>query len=128
MKVFLIIVGIIIFEKLLDLILEIINENHEKKKLQLDNQFLKSQLKMANEIIESNRRLMKKMLENGKSQYNPFSSAPKWAYGCEPKKEFGQDVVDAVHYAMKKSHPDNGGNAEDFMRFNKIYEELSRKG
>ena len=29
---------------------------------------------------------------------------------------------------MKKSHPDNGGNAEDFMRFQKVYEELTGKG
>lgn len=34
----------------------------------------------------------------------------------------------AVKYAMKKSHPDNGGNAEDFVRFKKCYEELTRKG
>ena len=37
------------------------------------------------------------------------------------------DTVQAVKYAMKKSHPDNGGNAEDFMRFQKVYEELTRK-
>lgn len=38
-----------------------------------------------------------------------------------------QDMVDAVRYAMKKSHPDNGGNAEDFVRFKKCYEELARR-
>ena len=37
-----------------------------------------------------------------------------------------KDVIDAVHYAMKKSHPDNGGKAEDFMRFKKVYEEVSK--
>lgn len=36
-------------------------------------------------------------------------------------------AIEAVKYAMKKSHPDNGGNAEDFMRFQKVYEELTRK-
>lgn len=36
-----------------------------------------------------------------------------------------QDTIDAVRYAMKKSHPDNGGNAEDFVRFKKCYEELT---
>ena len=25
-----------------------------------------------------------------------------------------QQIIDAIKYAMKKSHPDNGGNAEDF--------------
>lgn len=37
------------------------------------------------------------------------------------------DTIQAVKYAMKKSHPDNGGNAEDFMRFQKVYEELTRR-
>lgn len=39
--------------------------------------------------------------------------------------KLSQDIVDAVRYAMKKSHPDNGGNAEDFVRFKKCYEELA---
>lgn len=38
-----------------------------------------------------------------------------------------QNTIEAVKYAMKKSHPDNGGNAEDFIRFQKVYEELTRK-
>lgn len=38
-----------------------------------------------------------------------------------------EDTVDAVRYAMKHAHPDNGGNAEDFIRFQKCYEELTRK-
>lgn len=38
-----------------------------------------------------------------------------------------QDIIKAVKYAMKQSHPDNGGNAEDFIRFQKCYEELTRK-
>lgn len=37
-----------------------------------------------------------------------------------------KDVVDAVRYTMKHAHPDNGGNAEDFIRFQKCYEELTR--
>lgn len=37
------------------------------------------------------------------------------------------DTIQAVKYAMKHAHPDNGGNAEDFIRFQKCYEELTRK-
>lgn len=37
------------------------------------------------------------------------------------------DAIRAVKYAMKHAHPDNGGNAEDFIRFQKCYEELTRK-
>lgn len=35
-----------------------------------------------------------------------------------------QGTISAVRYAMKHAHPDNGGNAEDFVRFKKCYEEL----
>lgn len=38
-----------------------------------------------------------------------------------------RNTVEAVKYAMKHAHPDNGGNAEDFMKFQKCYEELTRK-
>lgn len=38
-----------------------------------------------------------------------------------------QGIILAVKYAMKKSHPDNGGNAEDFVRFKKCYEELVKR-
>ena len=47
-------------------------------------------------------------------------------YGNSTQK-IHQGTIEAVKYAMKKSHPDNGGNAEDFMRFQKVYEELMRK-
>lgn len=43
------------------------------------------------------------------------------------KKIVSQDEIDAVRYAMKHSHPDNGGNVEDFIKFKKCYEELIRK-
>lgn len=33
-------------------------------------------------------------------------------------------TLEAVKYAMNKSHPDNGGNQEDFIKFRKLYEEL----
>lgn len=36
-----------------------------------------------------------------------------------------QDTISAVRYAMKRAHPDNGGSADDFMRFKKCYEELT---
>lgn len=38
--------------------------------------------------------------------------------------QISRDTVDAVRYAMKHAHPDNGGSAEDFVRFRKCYEEL----
>ena len=37
------------------------------------------------------------------------------------------DTIQAVKYAMKHAHPDNGGSTEEFTRFQKCYEELTRK-
>lgn len=33
-----------------------------------------------------------------------------------------QVIKEAVRYAMLKSHPDNGGKQEDFIKFRKLYE------
>lgn len=41
--------------------------------------------------------------------------------------QISKDTVGAVRYAMKHAHPDNGGSAEDFVRFKKCYEELVGK-
>lgn len=43
------------------------------------------------------------------------------------KEETRSDVKDAVKYAMRKSHPDNGGSADDFRKFRKLYEEMEGK-
>lgn len=38
--------------------------------------------------------------------------------------EFTDDIKDAVKYAMKYAHPDNGGSSEDFQKFRKLYESM----
>ena len=39
-------------------------------------------------------------------------------------KPITPDIEEAVHYAMVKSHPDNGGKSEDFVKFRKLYERM----
>lgn len=49
-------------------------------------------------------------------------------YGNEREyRKAPKGTVEAVKYAMKHAHPDNGGDAEDFIRFKKCYEKLTRK-
>lgn len=48
-------------------------------------------------------------------------------HGTYSTLQIPKDTVEAVRYAMKHAHPDNGGNAEYFIRFQKCYEELTRK-
>lgn len=42
--------------------------------------------------------------------------------------DFNKDVEDAVKLAMKVSHPDNGGNPANFIRFQKLYISIKNKG
>jgi hypothetical protein len=37
------------------------------------------------------------------------------------------DIKEAVHYAMIKAHPDNGGKQEDFVKFRKLYERMNNE-
>lgn len=122
MKVFLIIVGILAVLEIISKALDIVTG---KKALEIKIEGLEAQLNTANGIIEHNNKVISEMARNA-NQYTPFTNQMQWGYGCEPKAKVSQEVIDAVRYAMKKSHPDNGGNAEDFMRFKKVYEEVSR--
>lgn len=33
-------------------------------------------------------------------------------------------IKEAIHYAVKASHPDNGGRPEDFIKFKKLYDSM----
>ena len=40
---------------------------------------------------------------------------------------FVPGVLDALKYARKRSHPDNGGSNQEFKKYNKIYEDFLKK-
>lgn len=48
------------------------------------------------------------------------------AYRNSNSHDYDSDVKDAIRYAMKKSHPDNGGTKEDFIKFNALYEKICK--
>lgn len=37
------------------------------------------------------------------------------------------DIKKAIKYARDKSHPDNGGRNEDFIKFQNLYKEINRE-
>lgn len=41
-------------------------------------------------------------------------------------KELDDDIKEAVKYARDKSHPDNGGLDEDFIKFHKLYKRICK--
>ena len=58
----------------------------------------------------------------------------KWKYCQEilkivktPPREIPKGTVQAVKEAMKRAHPDNGGNAEDFQMYRRAYNVLTGK-
>lgn len=58
----------------------------------------------------------------------------KWKYCQEtlkivktPPREIPKGTVQAVKEAMKRAHPDNGGNAEDFQMYRRAYNILTGK-
>lgn len=40
------------------------------------------------------------------------------------KYKESSEVKEAVKYAMKSAHPDNGGDAKDFMKFRELYNKI----
>lgn len=102
------IIIIIVIPKTLDIVFG-------KKKLESEISLLKCQLETATLIIRRNNEVIENMVRNA-ARYSPFSCADK---------SISKDEIDAVKYAMKHSHPDNGGDTEDFKRFRKVYEELT---
>ncbi len=39
-------------------------------------------------------------------------------------KQMSPEVKEAVKYAMKSAHPDNGGDVKDFMKFRELYNKI----
>lgn len=123
----------------------LINRASKYKRLKFDNMILKKQV----EEIRSNFGMYRSIsdCENGEAERLRSSNAELLMENMQLKSLIGayrnaygngyqgsylapqipKDTIDAVRYAMKHAHPDNGGNAEDFIRFQKCYEELTRK-
>ena len=55
-----------------------------------------------------------------RSQLSAYRNSNSYNYN------YDSDVKDAIKYAMKKSHPDNGGTKEDFIKFNALYEKICK--
>lgn len=98
-----IIVNVLYFEKL----------NKLKTQLQFkDNQI--NRLSKAFDTLYNQNKFLNLKLDMCKERY--YNNSP----------DFNDDLRDAVKYAMKYAHPDNGGKNEDFQKFRKLYESMKR--
>lgn len=123
----------------------LINHIIKHKELKFDNMILKKQVdeirnnfKMYRSISDCENAEVEKLrnrnaelfMEN--MQLKSLIGAYRNAYGngyqdAHSTPQIPKDTIEAVRYAVKRAHPDNGGNAEDFIRFQKCYEELTRR-
>lgn len=88
---------------------------HKLNTLKTQLQFRDNQLERcckAIDILDNQNRFLKLKLDMYKD----------WYYNNNP--DFNNDIQDAVKYAMKSAHPDNGGKSEDFQRFRRLYESM----
>lgn len=74
------------------------------------------------EILKFDIELLNGRVNSYKAQYdflkNTVNTIDKY------KVNNNHQILEAVKYAMKKSHPDNGGNAEDFKKFRDLYNSM----
>lgn len=105
----------------------------EKKLGETHAQEVQNRFDIYRNITDSEiKRLNQKILLDSQMYANfqmDFQSFQRFKNGCgnETKANLPPNTIQAVKYAMKHAHPDNGGNAEDFMKFQKCYEELTKK-
>ena len=45
-------------------------------------------------------------------------------YKTNNKPVTDKEMIDAVKFAMKAAHQDNGGKQEDFIKFNNLYNKI----
>ena len=62
-----------------------------------------------------------KTLRGDRVVFDPF----EYFRNSRPK-EIDDDIKEAVKYARDKSHPDNGGLDEDFIKFHELYQRICK--
>lgn len=104
----------------------------EKKLGEIHTQEVQNRFDIYRNITDSEiKRLNQKILLDSQMYANfqmDFQNFQRFKNGRENNGRISvpPNTIQAVKYAMKHAHPDNGGNVEDFMKFQKCYEELMR--
>lgn len=71
-----------------------------------------------NKLLKEENILLKLRLRNQSiASFTPYMQSSSYS-------STDKDVLDAVRYAVKKSHPDNGGNVDDFIKFNECLKKI----
>lgn len=80
-----------------------------------NNESLKKQIRI---LEQQNANLVQELFKKSTSMYG-------YGFNKMNNQNISQEIKDAVLYAMKKAHPDNGGREEDFIKFKACYDKLT---
>lgn len=84
----------------------------------------KNQLKYAEYEISTLRRENHKLQIRVSVLRDDITALRKENVAHVQKYKESPEVKEAVKYAMKSAHPDNGGDAKDFMKFRELYNKI----
>ena len=76
------------------------------------------------DLKEENKELKKKFLKIKEENNYLAIKINRFSKHREKNSMSTEDVKEVIKYAMKAAHPDNGGKTEDFVKFNKMYQNL----
>ena len=92
--------------------------------LALQNKILKDSQKVDRDMLEYYRRRYASLMYD----YEYLQRVQKFSMPKAGKPtEIPKGTIDAVKLAMKVSHPDNGGNQDDFIKYREVYQRLTGK-
>lgn len=81
-------------------------------------------MKHGLEIAQHENSLLKSKIKNLEYENRLLKSYENYYQNHTHSKSNSDEVKEAVRYAMKKSHPDNGGTTKDFDKFRKLYNSI----
>ena len=101
------------------LLLKLYKKTKEIKQLQSDNE----QLKIMSALYKSSYNSVKNMnmYHWGTNKYSNYNTS-----NMGQNISIEKDIKDAIKLARDKSHPDNGGSSDDFIRFQQLYERICK--
>lgn len=102
----------------------------KKQKIKEQEEFIEELLGSTHSLEEDNKRLLREY-EYSHHRYNNLLN-DYWDSLDEieelqnktQENQNTQEIKEAVKYAMKSAHPDNGGDAKDFMKFRELYNKI----
>lgn len=101
------------------LLLKLYEKTEEIKQLQSDNEHLKIMSALYKSSYNSAKNMnMYHWGTNKSSNYNTSNMGQNISVD--------KDIRDAIKLARDKSHPDNGGSSDEFIRFQQLYERICK--